>query len=350
MIKVSAPGKLILIGEYVVLEGAPAMVSAVDRYAEVTLQESSIENYTVSAPSIDINEVEFSISNNNLVSYAAQVDIETQKKLTFFKNTFEFAWQYCQNYEVSKKPFKVTINTDAFYSQKLSTKLGFGSSAALTVALVKALFKLINKDIINSEIQNQLFRLSLAAHKKAQGNVGSGIDIGASSYGGVLQYRVGLNNKAEHLIPEKVEPWAELPMITVFTGSSESTRKMVFGVSELNKKKPDVYHELMRELENTSKEGCQAYKSKNLFAFLNAIKTYHVQMNLLGKNSGMPIISPVHQKIARIIHQSGGAYKPSGAGSGDIGIAFAESDEQLHTIRKQIEENDFYCIDTKIAQ
>ncbi len=39
MIKTTAPGKLILIGEYVVLEGAPALVCAVDRYAEVMLVE-----------------------------------------------------------------------------------------------------------------------------------------------------------------------------------------------------------------------------------------------------------------------------------------------------------------------
>ena len=349
MIKVTAPGKLILIGEYVVLEGAPALVCAVDRYAEVTLQESSGDNYLVDAPSINIKDIRFSLTENNLVSFSSEVDLETQKKLTFFKNTFEYAWQYCRNFNVTDTNFKITINTDAFYSQRLSIKLGFGSSAALTVAIVKALFRLINKNIESKDVRNQLFRLSLAAHKKAQGNVGSGIDIAASSYGGVLHYRVGLNKKAEHLIPEKISPWEELPTLTVFTGSSESTRKMVFGVNEMKKKKPEAYNELMRELKSTSIEGCETYKSKNLFGFINAIKTYHVQMNLLGKNSGMPIISPVHQQIARIVHQSGGAYKPSGAGSGDIGIAFAESNEQLQTIRKEIEKYNFHCIDTKIV-
>ena len=36
-IEVSAPGKLILFGEYAVLFGAPAAVAAVDRRAVVTL-------------------------------------------------------------------------------------------------------------------------------------------------------------------------------------------------------------------------------------------------------------------------------------------------------------------------
>lgn len=349
MIKVSAPGKLILIGEYVVLEGAPALVSAVNRFAEVQLEESNDEYFTVNAPSIGLQNVRYSLSDNGLITFTPDVSRDDQKKLTFFKSTFEYAWQYCKSLKIVSSSLNISINTDSFYSQKLSTKLGFGSSAAMTVALVKALFKFIDKNVDDEEVRQQLFRVSLAAHKNAQGNVGSGIDVGASAFGGVLQYRVGINNKAEHLIPEKVEIWNNLPMLTVFTGSSESTRKMVFGVNEMKKKKPDAYRELMIELESTSKEGCEAYKSKNLFAFLNSIKTYHVQMNLLGKSSGMPIISPVHQQIARMVHQSGGAYKPSGAGSGDIGIAFAESFEQLQKIRNEIEKNDFHCIDVKIA-
>ena len=32
-----APGKLVALGEYAVLEGAPAIVLAVDRYCEATL-------------------------------------------------------------------------------------------------------------------------------------------------------------------------------------------------------------------------------------------------------------------------------------------------------------------------
>jgi mevalonate kinase len=35
-----APGKLVALGEYAVLEGAPALVLAVDRYCVATLAES----------------------------------------------------------------------------------------------------------------------------------------------------------------------------------------------------------------------------------------------------------------------------------------------------------------------
>ncbi len=93
-----------------------------------------------------------------------------------------------------------------------------------------------------------------------------------------------------------------------------------------------MYNELINELQATSLEGCAAYQARNIFGFMNAVKTYHTQMDMLGKNSGMPIISDAHQKIAAVVQQNIGVYKPSGAGSGDIGIAFAESSQKINNV------------------
>ena len=344
IIKSNAPGKLILIGEYVVLEGVEALVASVDRYATVTVEKS--DSNMVNASTIEIIDEPFKIENNKITFN--DIEEEKKKKLTFFKTTFDFCLQNIPN-DISDRCFRVDINTQSFYSDKLSAKLGFGSSAALTVALVKAFFKLSSVDINKSKNQDLLFNLSLGAHKKAQGNLGSGIDIAASSYGGVLKYVMGKNSSGEKLIPKQIDVWSELPTLTIFTGKSESTRKMVFGVNQLKQEKPKVYNELMKELALTSREGCAAYKDKNLFGFMNAIKTYNTQMDMLGKNSGMPIISEVHQKIAATVQKNIGVYKPSGAGSGDIGIAFAETAEQIKVIRKAVETEGFQSVDVKLG-
>jgi len=341
----TAPGKLIIIGEYAVLEGTPALVAAVNRYAKVTLTKSNSGKYQVSAPSINIENAVFTIRENGLILFDHTVDIKTQKKLGFFKTTFEFAWQFCKKFPMPKTPFSIFIDTDAFYSPELKTKLGFGSSAALTVALVKALFVLGGKNIEDQETKNSIFRLSLSAHHKAQGNMGSGIDIASSAYGNVLEYKVGLNNLAQQITPVEIPVWKELPKIVVFTGSSESTRKMVSGVSTLKKEKPEQHKKLMNNLSKVANQGCTAYKNHDLKSFLDAIKGYYKLMDELGQKSGMPIISPVHQQIAKIVKESGGVYKPSGAGSGDIGIAFAESDSLLKAIQSKIEEHGFGCVD-----
>ena len=41
MIVARAPGKLVALGEYAVLDGAPAVVLALDRYAEIEVAESA---------------------------------------------------------------------------------------------------------------------------------------------------------------------------------------------------------------------------------------------------------------------------------------------------------------------
>ena len=40
MLVARAPGKLVALGEYVVLDGAPAVVLAIDRYAEASIDAS----------------------------------------------------------------------------------------------------------------------------------------------------------------------------------------------------------------------------------------------------------------------------------------------------------------------
>ena len=42
MIGARAPGKLVALGEYAVLDGAPAVVLALDRYAEVAIADSGV--------------------------------------------------------------------------------------------------------------------------------------------------------------------------------------------------------------------------------------------------------------------------------------------------------------------
>ncbi len=341
---------MILLGEYAVLEGSPALVCAVDRFAEVRLEKCSGDRFHVAAPSIGIARTDFSVSDRGIVCFL-DTDDHTRKQLGFFRMVFEFVWHYFKSFGKDLSPVSVSIDTGAFYSQALKSKLGFGSSAAMTVALTAAL---LDADEASSSIgddkRRRIFRLALSAHRKAQGNLGSGVDIAASTFGGVLRYEMGLNQLAEQKIPEPVNIWKTLPMLTVFTGKSESTRKMVRGVSQLKASHPTAYRQMMTELHDLSEKGYRHYRDQQGELFLETVTAYLASLRRLGDESGMPIVSAVHLRLVERISALGGVYKPSGAGSGDIGIAFARSADALQTIADTIEDEGYATVPVRIAE
>src|SRR5262245_32806891 len=94
-----APGKLILTGEYAVLDGAPALVIAVDRRA--------IARQTRPPPPRG--------SSPFLVAVAAEI-----------------AARRGEGDPAAARAMRVAVDSSAFYDG--TTKLGLGSSAAVTVA------------------------------------------------------------------------------------------------------------------------------------------------------------------------------------------------------------------------
>ena len=72
-ISTSTPGKLILLGEYAVLEGAPAIVAAVNKFAKITLNNSIDKNFYINAPNISINSLSFNLGEDQLLSFNERI-------------------------------------------------------------------------------------------------------------------------------------------------------------------------------------------------------------------------------------------------------------------------------------
>ena len=56
LIKASAPGKLLVLGEYAVLRGAPAIVMAVDCRARVSLRPSQHRTWRLTASQLNLHD------------------------------------------------------------------------------------------------------------------------------------------------------------------------------------------------------------------------------------------------------------------------------------------------------
>ena len=125
----SAPGKVILSGEYAVLDGAPAIAMAVSRRAQVTIA-------TVGGDDSRIRMNGPGKKADTSLFDCAMDAAEFEKR---------------DNYSF-------TLDTSAFVATGSDVKLGIGSSAALTVALVQALVSLQDNDREVGEIASKAHR------------------------------------------------------------------------------------------------------------------------------------------------------------------------------------------------
>ncbi len=334
---------MILLGEYAVLEGAPALVSAVDRHAEVEATENQRSEFSVSAPSLNVDAIEFVVTTKGHVRFDPRIDTVILQRLEFFRLILEHVWNNFENRSLPYLKFK--LNTDAFYSAEINRKMGFGSSAALTVALIRVLLEKHDPDVS----QKKVLEMALHAHHNAQGKVGSGIDIAASTYGGVLVYRIVSGDPALQYEVNNLDLWEGLYILPIWTGQSASTKKMVGGINEFKAAQPIIYENVIQHLTRLSKDGCTAFEKKDADKFFEIVGAYHDGMDKLGQKSGVPVISPEHRRLNEIVKQAGGVYKPSGAGGGDIGIAFSKDADQMNHVKQKVERDGYKALNVKIA-
>jgi len=97
-----------------------------------------------------------------------------------------------------------------------------------------------------------------------------------------------------------------------------------------------------------SHEGSKAFEIGDTDAFLNIVEDFKDQEYLLGQESDTEIISDVHQEIIRMVKSVGGTYKPSGAGGGDIGVAFCKDSSTADQIRQIIGDSMFDVMNLKM--
>lgn len=342
-INVETPGKVILLGEYAVLEHAPALVAAVDRYCKVEITPSSNSFFHFTAPNLGLNDLEFEIDENRDPVFPASVNIGDYKKLRFVTAILK---HMVSGVDGSLESADIRIDTEDFYHQKTKQKLGLGSSAALTVAFLQALSDFMGKDVQADD----LFRDALTVHRLAQGELGSGVDIAASASGGVIQYRMPKLKESSDGEITKLEWPDELKVIPIWTGASASTRSFVETVNRFRAAAPQAYIRVMNKMTDLCEEGCKAFRSGDVSGFLEIIPAFEDLERILGNSSGTDIISDVHRKLSHLVRNKGGVYKPSGAGGGDIGLAFCSSEDSLHQIISAINQTSFEVLELSIQK
>ncbi|NOZ93493.1 MAG: hypothetical protein GXP47_01985 [Acidobacteria bacterium] len=329
-IEATAPGKLILLGEYAVLFGAPAAVLAVQRRARVRLTPSEDRAWHVRAPGLAPGEARLRIEPGGGISWEKAEDARRLGLLELLLRGLHDMGIL----EPSKlPPLEVLLDTRQFFQEGVPgrPKLGLGSSAALIVATATALVAWAQGGDA-AEVDTSWLAELVELHRRIQGGMGSGADVAASLLGGTLRYQ--LHGEARRPEASPVRPPTGIQLRFIWTGRPASTGDYLERLHRALEDHPTTTGRHLEALGELSDTGIAQLEADDGEAFLETVESFWHALDRLGRCLGLPILSPEHVKLHELASRAGVRYKPSGAGGGDFGIAFGERPEPLeHFVR-----------------
>jgi len=307
---VSAPGKAFLIGEYAVLEGAPALVTAIDVRATAHVPRSPHDEAPASA-----------------VVRCAQ----------------ERAARYLQARGGDVDEMPVLVETGGFTMG--ARKLGLGSSAAVTAAVVGFYLAHAGLDPQDPTLRRTALDLAMAAHAEAQGGGGSGADVAAAVLGGTLRFQDGT--------AERITAPAWLEVGFVDAGAPADTSSFVRRVKASAAEQPAAYRRALGLLREAADTFLEAYGKNGdpkvlLEDIRRATAMHNDGLRQLAAISAAPIMTPALETIVTAAFEAGLAAKPSGAGGGDLVAIFATDRRQLERFGDRLLRDHGYALLTDL--
>jgi mevalonate kinase len=208
---------------------------------------------------------------------------------------------------------------------QFSAKYGFGSSSAVTVCTIKALSEIFEVKMTEKEI----FDLSYKTVLDIQG-VGSGFDIAAAIYGGVIYFLTG-GKKIEPLVAKKI------PLIVGYTGVKASTSEIVKAVKVEMEKTPEYYEKLYDDILQVVEKAKTAMENSNwpeVGRLMN--QNQEILRKFKAPSVEYGVSSEIIEKLISACQKSGAfGAKLSGAGVGDCVITLGENKEKIERAIKE---------------
>ncbi|MFD2043372.1 phosphomevalonate kinase [Ornithinibacillus salinisoli] len=351
---VRVPGKLMIAGEFAVLEPYNKLaVLAVDRYVYTTIENS--EQNLLTLENFNMVELKWEFEGRKVVVDA------TDERTHFVANAMGIALAYLNECGFTPEKFLLTVKSEL---DDTGVKYGLGSSAAVVTSVVAAI---LEKYLPNKPEAHVIYKLAAITHAATQGN-GSGADVAASSYGGILEYSsfqaYWLQKEYEQAssIKELLErDWTYLSVQSLpypqhlhlcigWTGKPASTKKLVNELMKLKDNNIAKYEIFLSQSEKAVSSFLTGVKEDNPMLVINGIKQNRRALADVGKEANVEIETPLLTKLCDIAEQYDGAGKPSGAGGGDCGIAFLPTKEKADQVKRAWEEAGIRVLDLAVSE
>lgn len=262
-LKVSAPGKIHLLGEHTVVYGKPALLATVNLRITVRLNRTN------------------GLSDSNNLRKIVEPIVKKELKIKKIP------------------PYKLEINS------QLPIGAGLGSSASVCAAYIAALLSFLK---VKWDL-NLINELTYQAEKVFHGNP-SGGDNSTVVFGGLVWFRkespdLKIIQQVPFTIPNKIAK----NFVLINSGKpEETTKQMVELVSTKLKVKSLKFKEIFDHQEQLVRELLPTIRDGNENELIRIIRAGEENLESLG------VVSPSVKSIIRKIEASGGAAKICGAG------------------------------------
>lgn len=287
LLRASAPGSLMLLGEYAVLHGQHALVCAIDKRMTVTLSPRDDKKIFIESA---LGQHETTLSDLKLVA-----------PFRFVLATFNFV----------KK--NLTQGCHLKIESEFSDTVGFASSAAVTVATLSALSHWCGLSLS----QHALIKLARRIVRHVQGT-GSGADVAACVMGGVVLYRM------KPFLAEKFS--MTYPITVVYSGSKTPTVEAIARVKQYFAKFPQLFRQICQSINRCTLDGVLALRENDWQTLGTLFNIQQGLMESLGVSTFTinEIINTLRQQPTLL------GVKISGSGLGDCVVALGEASGMKH--------------------
>lgn len=297
-IAASAPGKLVVSGEYAVLIGAPALVLALDRRIHVHLADGTADWHFESHGFADA--VRYSLDT----LLASPELIATDPAFTV-KHVLDALRS--GGHAVTRLPKHLDVQIDSTAGFEHGRKLGIGTSAGVCVAVTAALLARLDASSSDSVLP-----IAMSAHSAAQGGHGSGLDVASAWAGGLIRF------ERAHAEQPRIDrlAWPD-GVAALAIGTRESADTPTF-LKRFEAWRANATPAALESLTRAARATAGTLPDGR--AFMRELRRFAAQLFALDEVAGLGIYSDSHRRIADLAPASV-VYKPCGAGGGDLGLA-----------------------------
>jgi mevalonate kinase len=308
----SAPAKIILFGEHFVIYNQPAILASINKRIKIDSRILLENKNTIRIETNNLGKKTYPLSilkNTNQNSYS-----------DFFYPIIYILKKILQDFEKTNG-IEIKIESEIPYG------IGLGSSAALSVAAVAAIYGLYKKNIKKNEILELAIETEKIIHRNS-----SGADCVISTYGGLIYYQKNLNMR-------QLKYNKKLNFIIINTGLKHSTGELVSIVERFRQDNFATFNKLSNKVTDICNNAIEALNEGNTLKLGKLMNENQILLEQIGVSN-----KEIKKIIETSLNYGAIGSKLTGAGGGGCILSIIHQENKNYFL-SNMKQSGYECFD-----